>query len=78
MKPAGFPQWTPEQDPVVGMLLRGEAATAAEAERRYLDAHIPDIVALVKSPLSDGDFRAHPLIVMLFAHGSRPWEDALE
>lgn len=69
--------WCPEDDPVVGMLLREEATTAHEAESRYLDAHIADIVALVESPLSDAEFRRHPLIMMLFSHGSREWEDSL-
>jgi hypothetical protein len=69
--------WTPENDPVVGMLLREEATTAAEAEAHYLDSHIADIVALVNSPLSEAEFRQHPLIMLLFAHGSREWEDSL-
>jgi len=70
-------QWAPEEDPVVAMLLRGEAASASEAEARYLDGHIADVVELVKSPLSEAEFRSHPLIVLLFAHGSRDWEDSL-
>lgn len=69
--------WRPEDDPVVTMLLREEATTAHEAESRYLDSHIADVVALVNSPLSDAEFRRHPLIMMLFAHGSREWEDSL-
>jgi hypothetical protein len=59
------------------MLLRGEADTCAEAEERYLDAHIQEIVELVMSPLPEEQFRRHPLIMMLFAHGSRDWEDSL-
>ena len=64
-------------DPVVAMLLREEVTTASEAEARYLDEHIADIVELVKSPLSEREFREHPLIVMLFSHGSREWEDSV-
>ncbi len=44
--------WLPENDPVVAMLLRGEAATVHEAESCYLDTHIADIVALVNGQLS--------------------------
>ena len=67
----------PPRDPIVEMLLAGEAQTASEAEELYLDRHIPDIIKLVESSLSDQDFRAHPLIMLLFAHGSRGWEDSL-
>lgn len=62
---------------MVAMLLRGEATTAPEAEARYLDSHLAEIVELVNSPLSEAQFRRHPLIQMLFAHGSREWEDSL-
>ena len=65
------------RDPIVEMLLAGEAQTASEAEELYLDRHLPDILKLVESSLSDQDFRAHPLIMLLFAHGSRGWEDSL-
>jgi hypothetical protein len=64
-------------DPIVAMLLRGEADTVSEAEEKYLDAHIADVVRLVESPLSDDELRNHPLIVMLLSHGSRDWEDSL-
>jgi hypothetical protein len=70
--------WTPEEDPIVRMLLRAEATTVSEAESRYLDSHIPEIVELVQSSLSEEQFRSHPLIMMLFSHGSREWEDSLE
>ena len=69
--------WRPEEDPVVTMLLRGEADSAGEAEARYLDTHLADIVALVNSSLSEAQFRRHPLIQMLFAHGGREWEDSI-
>jgi hypothetical protein len=64
-------------DPIVKMLLRGEAATVSEAEEKYLDANIRQVIELVKSPMSDEEFRAHPLIVMLLSHGSREWEDSI-
>ena len=65
------------EDPIVKLLLSGEADNPSAAERIYLDSHIADIVALVKSPLSEAEFRRHPLIMMLFSHGSREWEDSL-
>lgn len=64
-------------DPVAQLLLRGEAQTVAEAEERYLDAHLGEIVRLAESPLSDEEFRRHPLVALLLARGSRGWEDSL-
>jgi hypothetical protein len=59
------------------MLIRGEAETVHAAESKYLDEHLADVVTLVESPLSDLEFRMHPLIVMLMSHGSRGWEDTM-
>ena len=67
--------WPPEEDPVVAMLLQGEANSVAEAEGQYLDSHLADVIDLVNSPLSEDQFRRHPLIQMLLAHGGREWED---
>ena len=64
-------------DPIVQMLLRGGAETASEAEEKYLDANIRQVIELVQSPLRDEEFRAHPLIALLLSHGSRDWEDSL-
>lgn len=69
--------WAPEEDPIVRMILDGEASSASEAEARYLDSHIEEIVELVNSPMPEEEFRAHPLIMMLFAHGSREWDESL-
>ena len=66
-----------QRDPIVELLLTGVVATAEEAEERYLDAHIPEIIQLVQSPLSDVEFRRQPIIQLLFAHGSRGREDSL-
>jgi hypothetical protein len=65
-------------DPIVEMLLRGEADTVWEAEEKYLDANLRKVIELAESPLSDEEFRNHPFIVMLMSHGSRDWEDSLE
>jgi hypothetical protein len=64
-------------DPIVGMLLRGEASSVHEAEEKYLDAHLHEVIKLVGSVQSDEEFRRHPLISMLLAHGSRGFEDSL-
>ena len=65
------------EDPVAQLLLSGQAATPSEAELRYLESHLDDILGLVQGPLSDEDFRRHALIAMLFSYGSRGWEDSL-
>ena len=64
-------------DPVADLILAGRADTVDEAEELYLDEHLDEVVTLVASELSDEAFRAHPLIVLLLARGSRPWEDSL-
>ncbi|MCI0335307.1 MAG: hypothetical protein L0228_19025 [Planctomycetes bacterium] len=64
-------------DPIVQILLRGDAETTSEAEEKYLNANIREVMQLVESPLSDEEFRAHPLIALLLSHGSRDWEDSL-
>lgn len=57
-------------DAIMQMLLSGEAQTLYEAEEKYLDEHLRDVVALADSGMSDAEFGDHPLIVMLMAHGS--------
>ena len=64
-------------DPVAQLLLNGQATTPSEAERQYLESHLDEVLRLVESSLSDEEFRRHPLIAMLFSHGSRGWEDSL-
>jgi hypothetical protein len=64
-------------DPVAQLLLNGQARTPSEAERQYLESHLDDVLRLVKSSLSEDEFRSHPLIALLFSHGSRGWEDSL-
>lgn len=66
-----------DQDPVIQLLLSGQARTVEEAEELYLDAHLVDVIRLVESPLSEAEFRRHPLIALLMAHGSRAREDSL-
>jgi hypothetical protein len=65
------------EDPIVRLLLNGRAQTAAEAERLYVEEHLDEVVMLVNSPLSDEEFRRHPLIAALLSHGSRGWDDSI-
>jgi len=64
-------------DPVIQLLLRGEASTLHEAEEKYLDAAIPEILALLDGPLSNDELARHPLLQLMLAHGSRGWEDSI-
>ena len=64
-------------DPVAQLLLNGKASTPSEAEHQYLESHLDEVLRLVQSPLSEEEFRRHPLIALLFSHGSRGWEDSL-
>ena len=64
-------------DPIAQLLLSGEADNPSAAERLYLERHLHEIFELVESALSDEDFRQHPLVALLFSHGSRGWEDSL-
>ena len=64
-------------DPVIQLLLRGEARTLHEAEEKYLDAALPRILDLLGSPLSNKELATHPLLKMVLSHGSRGWEDSL-
>jgi hypothetical protein len=65
----------PTGDAVADLILAGRASTVDEAEEMYLDEHLDEVVALVESDLGDEAFRAHPLIALLLARGSRPFED---
>ncbi|MGH8245940.1 MAG: hypothetical protein ACREUU_05855 [Gammaproteobacteria bacterium] len=64
-------------DPVAQLLLTGQASTPSEAERQYLESHLEEVLQLAQSPLSEEEFRRHPLIALLFSHGSRGWEDSV-
>ena len=64
-------------DPVGDILLRGEAETLHEAEEKYLDAMMPEIMRLLGSDLSDEELVRHPLFQLVLSHGSRAWEDSL-
>lgn len=65
-------------DPVARLLLGGRAETLREAEELYLDSCLPEVVELLKGPLSDEELGHHPLMQMRRVHGSRGWEEAVE
>jgi hypothetical protein len=64
-------------DAVLETLLSGSTDDARVAERMYLASHVDDVARLALSPMSDEEFRSHPLILLLMMHGSRGWEDSL-
>jgi hypothetical protein len=64
-------------DPVIQLLLCGEAQTLHEAEEKYLDAAIPEILELLRGPMDNDELRRHPLLNLVLAHGSRGWEDSI-
>jgi hypothetical protein len=49
-------------DPLADLILQGEAEAAHQAEERYLDRNIDEVVRLVESSLSDEELREHPLL----------------
>jgi len=65
------------EDPVVQLLLTGRADTVQAAERLYVEEHLDEVIDLVNSPLSDEEFRQHPLIATLLSRGSRGWDDSI-
>jgi hypothetical protein len=65
------------KDPVEQLLLSGQASTVSEAEERYLDAALDEVLELLRSPLSDEELGNHRLLVLFRSHGSPPREDSL-
>ncbi len=58
------------------LLLSGKATTAHEAEEQFLDAHLVELARLALE-LDEESFKRHEAVKLLFAHGSRPFEDSL-
>jgi hypothetical protein len=61
-------------DPIGQLLVRGEANTLREAEEKYLDSALPQILDLLRGPLSNEELSTHPLLQLVLAHGSRGCE----
>ncbi len=64
-------------DPVADLIVAGRASTVDEAEELYLDEHLGELIELGSSPMSDEEFRRHPLVELLLSRGSRGWEDSI-
>jgi hypothetical protein len=64
-------------DPVIQLILRGEAESLHDAEEKYLDLALPEILQLLASPLTNEELSRHPLVQMILSHGSRGWEDSI-
>jgi hypothetical protein len=77
------PAWSAlvADDPVMELLLTGQATTAQEAEALFLKHNVDlitrQVVELVESDLSEEALSLHPLALLLRGHGSRAWEDSL-
>jgi hypothetical protein len=66
-----------DEDPIIRLLISGEAATLHEAEELYLNRSMPEVLRLFESNLSAEELVNHPLLVLLRSHGSRGWEESL-
>lgn len=77
------PEWSAlvANDPVMELLLTGQATTAQEAEALFLKNNVDlitrQVLELVASDLSEEALSLHPLAILLRGHGSRQWEDSL-
>jgi len=64
-------------DPVIRLLLSGEAKTLHEAEEKYPDSATLELLELLGSSMTSEELLRHPLLQLLRAHGSRGWEDSI-
>ena len=68
-------------DPIMELLLTGQAATIREAESKFLNDNVDlitqQVIELVANNLSEDELSLHPLTMLLRGHGSRHWEDSL-
>jgi hypothetical protein len=60
-----------DRDPVLRLLLTGQARTVAEAEEMYLDASMPEVIRLLQSPLSDEELGRRELVSPRLRRGGR-------
>lgn len=65
------------EDAILQLLLSGAAQSLHEAEEKYLNAAIPEALALLGGPATNEELARHPLLVLMLSHGSRGWEDSL-
>jgi hypothetical protein len=61
-------------DPVLRLILVGNAKSPDEAEEIYLDELLPEVIELLRPPIPDEELARHPL---LRVRGSRGREDSI-
>jgi hypothetical protein len=64
-------------NPVLRLILTGEARSLDEAEEMYLDRSLPEVLELLREPIPDEELARHPLMTLLRVRGSRGREDSL-
>jgi len=64
-------------DPVLQLILAGKARNLDEAEEIYLDESLPQVIELLRKPITDEELARHPLLTLLRVRGSRGREDSL-
>jgi hypothetical protein len=64
-------------DPVLRLIIEGRAQSLDDAEELYLDESIPQVLELLRSPITDDELARHPLLLLLRVRGSRGREDSL-
>ncbi len=64
-------------DPILRLILAGKARTLDEAEEMYLDEPLPEVLELLREPISNEELAKHPLMTLLRLRGSRGREDSL-
>ena len=64
-------------DPVLQLILTGQARNLDEAEELYLDQSLPVVIHLIGSSQSNSEIEQHPLLRLLRSRGMRGREDSL-
>jgi len=64
-------------DPILVLLLAGNARTLDEADETYLDQSLSEFIELLRQPIPDDELARHPLSTLLRVRGSRGREDSL-
>ena len=64
-------------DPVLQLILSGQARSLDEAEERFLDESLPVIMELIGSSLRNDELENHPLLALLRSRGMRGRDDSI-
>ena len=57
------------EDPILRLILAGQARTLDEAEEMYLDESLPEVLELLRKPIPDEELAEHPLMTLLPRQG---------